>query len=69
MRDAKGRVIPGSIATMETVTLGGISQSIWFRGVSRSNPALILLHGGPGASESALFRHYDSDLEDHFLVV
>ena len=68
-RDAKGNVIPGSIARMESATIGGISQSIWFRGVSQSNPALILLHGGPGTSESALFRHYNSDLEHHFLVV
>lgn len=67
--DAKNHIIPGSIATMETVTIGGISQSIWFRGVSQSNPALILLHGGPGASESALFRHYNSALEQHFMVV
>nr|MBS0021469.1 alpha/beta hydrolase [Gammaproteobacteria bacterium] len=67
--DAHGRVIPGSVATMERLTVGGITQSIWFRGVSRSNPALILLHGGPGASESALFRSYNSALEQHFLVV
>ena len=67
--DAKNHIIPGSIATMETATIGGISQSIWFRGLSRSNPALILLHGGPGTSESALFRHYNSALEQHFLVV
>lgn len=68
-RDAHGRVTPGSVATMATVTIGGISQSIWFRGVSQSNPALILLNGGPGISESALFRHYNSALEQHFLVV
>lgn len=67
--DAEGRIIPGSIATMETLTIGGIPQNFWFRGVSRSNPVLILLHGGPGASESALFRHYNSVLEQHFLVV
>lgn len=67
--DADGRVIPGSVATMETLTIGGVAQSIWFRGVSRTNPPLILLHGGPGASESALFRHYNSALERHFLVV
>lgn len=68
-RGANGHVIPHSIATMETVTIGGIPQSIWFRGVSQSNPALIILHGGPGASESALFRHYNNALEHHFLVV
>jgi pimeloyl-ACP methyl ester carboxylesterase len=67
--DAHGHVIPGSIATMEIVTIGGIPQSIWFRGVNTTNPALIILSGGPGASEAALFRHYNSALEQHFLVV
>ena len=68
-RDENGKIIPGSIAVLEMVPVGGIPQNIWLRGVSRSNPALILLHGGPGASESALFRHYNSELEQHFLVV
>lgn len=67
--DDQGRVIPGSIASMETATIGGISQSLWFRGVDRDMPAVILLHGGPGISESALFRHYDDALERHFLMV
>lgn len=67
--DGDGRVIPGSIATMETVNIGGIAQSIWFRGVDTQKPAIILLHGGPGISESALFRHYDAALEKHFLMV
>ena len=68
-RDANGRIIRGSIAAMEAVNIGGISQSIWFRGVSQSNLAFILLHGGPGTSESAIFRYYNSALEQHFLVV
>jgi pimeloyl-ACP methyl ester carboxylesterase len=68
-RDAQGGIIPGSIAAMETIPIGGISQSVWLRGISRSNPALVLLHGGPGASESALFRRFNSELEQHFLVV
>ena len=67
--DAEGRVIPGSIATMETAEIGGVAQSIWFRGADVRNPAVILLHGGPGASESALFRHYTAALEEHFLMV
>jgi len=54
---------------MELVKIGAILQSIWFRGEDRDNPALLLLHGGPGASESALFRHYNAELEKHFLVV
>ncbi|WP_019867770.1 alpha/beta fold hydrolase [Methylovulum miyakonense] len=67
--DAEGRMIPGSIATMETLAIGGVPQSVWFRGVSQANPILILLHGGPGISESALFRHFNPALEQHFLVV
>lgn len=54
---------------MEQIKIGGILQSVWFRGEDRNNPALLLLHGGPGASESALFRHYNAELEKHFLVV
>lgn len=67
--DVDGHAIPGSIATMETVHIGGIAQSIWFRGVDVQKPAIILLHGGPGVSESALFRHYNAALEKHFLMV
>lgn len=61
--------MPGSIAAMETVRLGGVDQSVWFRGRSTSAVPLVLLHGGPGASESALFRHYDAALENRFVVV
>ena len=68
-RDESGRLIPGSVATMTDVAIGGVKQRLWFRGVSTANPAVILLHGGPGASEAALFRHFNSDLERHFLMV
>ena len=68
-RDSTGRIIAGSIASMETITIGGIPQRFWFRGVSVDNPLLILLHGGPGASESPLFRHYNSELEQHCVIV
>lgn len=47
---------------MEDIMIGGVTQRIWFRGVDRSKPALILLHGGPGASEAALFRHLNKIL-------
>jgi len=68
-KDARGAVVPQSIAAMEQVKIGGILQSVWFRGEDRGNPALLLLHGGPGVSESALFRHYNAELEKDFLVV
>ncbi len=68
-RDAQGRVLPGSIAQMETVTLGGAPQAVWIRGRNVRAPVLVLLHGGPGVSESALFRHYVPALERDFVVV
>lgn len=68
-RGAEGNILPGSIALMEMASIGGMEQSLWFRGEDRGNPALILLHGGPGTSESALFRHYNADLERRFLMV
>ena len=67
--DASGKPVAGSIATMESILINGVDQQLWFRGSDVTHPALILLHGGPGASESALFRHYDAALERHFLVV
>ena len=67
--DGQGRVVAGSVATMEMIELGGVRQSVWYRGRDVKAPALILLHGGPGASASALFRQYDAELEDRYLVV
>lgn len=67
--DAQGRTVLGSVALMKQESIGSIQQQLWIRGVSTSNPALVLLHGGPGASEASLFRHFDADLENHFLVV
>lgn len=55
--DSQGRIIPHSIAAMERVPIGDLHQSVWFRGISGSNPVLILLHGGPGANEAPLFGY------------
>lgn len=68
-RDSQGRLVPESIAVMETISVGGIPQHLWFRGIDTHNPALLILHGGPGASEAALYRHFNSELERHYLVV
>lgn len=54
---------------MTDVVIGGVPQRLWFRGLDVTKPALILLHGGPGASEAALSRHFNADLEQRFLMV
>ena len=61
--------MPGSVATMERPVINGLPQAVWLRGLSEAAPLLVLLHGGPGASEAALFRHFNATLERHFVVV
>jgi len=54
---------------MRTIRIGGMEQRVLIRGRDATNPVLVILHGGPGVSETGLFRHYDAALEDHFVVV
>src|ERR1035438_10143950 len=68
-RGPKGGILPGSIAEIGYLRLGGLSQWVMIRGESLANPPLILLHGGPGFSEMRLFRRYNGPLERTFTVV
>src|SRR5512135_1559192 len=62
-------VVTGSIAEVGCRRIGGIDQWVMVRGENVANPPLILLHGGPGMSETALFRYYNAPLERDFTVV
>ena len=68
-RGPDGEVVPGSIAEIAYRPLGGLDQWVMIRGESVANPPLILLHGGPGLSETAFFRHFNAPLEKSFTVV
>ncbi|NIM92946.1 MAG: alpha/beta fold hydrolase [Anaerolineales bacterium] len=68
-RGPKGRVLPDNIAEAHYVNLGGLDQWMLIRGENLNNPPLILLHGGPGFSETHFFRHFNSPLEKDFTVV
>jgi pimeloyl-ACP methyl ester carboxylesterase len=67
--DSRGEIVPGSIADASYLHLGGLDQWVMMRGESIDNPPLILLHGGPGFSETHFFRHFNSALEKTFTVV
>jgi pimeloyl-ACP methyl ester carboxylesterase len=46
------------------------NQFISIRGKNvKDNPVLLFLHGGPGASATALFQRFNQDLEENFTVV
>jgi len=69
IEDADGRVVAGSIATLERVELNGRKEWITIRGRDADRPVLLFLAGGPGGSELATVRHTLGGLEDHFVVV
>jgi pimeloyl-ACP methyl ester carboxylesterase/membrane protease YdiL (CAAX protease family) len=68
-RGPDGKVLLNSVAEAKYVDLGGINQWVMIRGENIANPALIVLHGGPGMSEMGFFRHFNAPIERHFTVV
>lgn len=68
-RGPDGEVVSGSIAEIAYRRLGGLDQWVMIRGESVANPPLILLHGGPGLSETGFFRHFNAPLEKSFTVI
>ena len=64
-----GEPLPGSIATLEKVQLGGHNQWISIRGRSADNPVLLYLSGGPGQSDLPFSRVLFEDLTRDFVVV
>jgi pimeloyl-ACP methyl ester carboxylesterase len=69
--DGDGMELPGAIASIETVMLGGIPQTITIRTQDTSKPVLLHLHGGPGMPSSpwATWNDYHAELEAEFILV
>lgn len=68
-RGPDGHILPGSVAEARLVPLGGVEQWVLIRGADVANPPLVLLHGGPGFSETGMFRYFNAELEQRFTVV
>jgi pimeloyl-ACP methyl ester carboxylesterase len=66
---ADGQPVPGSIAELSTVELGGGEQAISVRAADPDNPVLLYLSGGPGQSDIAFARALLQPLERDFVVV
>ena len=64
-----GNALPGSIASLEKVKLGGVDQWLIIRGQSVDKPVLLFLSGGPGGSEAGRVLRFNQELEQHFVVV
>jgi len=57
------------IRRTERLSVEGARLYVEVRGRDRQQPALVWLHGGPGAPERPLFRYFNGDLERRFTVV
>lgn len=58
-----------SISSLEQVEINGSYHEVMIRGVDRSNPIVIFIHGGPGCSEIPYVRKYQDLLEKNFTIV
>jgi pimeloyl-ACP methyl ester carboxylesterase len=67
-RTSEGSVEPNSIATAERWDINGFKESVIIRGRNLRNPVLIWVYGD-STSETAVLRHFNAALEDHFTVV
>lgn len=66
--DAAGAPVPGSIAELAVVPIGGQEQSIMLRGDDVEAPVLLFLEGGPGGTAVGSMRYAGRPLEEHFTV-
>ena len=64
-----GEPLPGSIASLEQVEIGGHQTSLLIRGRSVDNPVLLFLSGGPGQTDMPQIRAMWRDLERDFVIV
>ena len=63
-----GEPVPGSIAELTSVRIGGHDQALMIRGRSTDDPVLLYLAGGPGGTDLGAMRA-DAGLEQDFVVV
>jgi len=69
IRDARGAVVRGSVASLEHIALGGVPQWVLIRGRSAKNPVVLFIHGGPGMPAMFLAHAWQRPLEDDFVMV
>jgi len=64
-----GKRLPGAVAELTRVEIGGHDLAMMIRGRRSDNPVLLFLAGGPGGSELGAMRRHLEALERDFVVV
>jgi len=67
--DARKIVTPNGMERLERARIGGIDQWVSIRGADRRNPALIVLHGGPGYVSMPMSWWFGRGWEEYFTVI
>jgi pimeloyl-ACP methyl ester carboxylesterase len=68
--DQAGNIVPGGVASIERVTLGGVEQTILIRTQDTTLPVMLFLHGGPGGAIIPWVEFFHTPLlEENFTVV
>ena len=66
--DANGKPFANSISEKLFVTIGGVKQGMFIKGLNTNNPVLLYVHGGPAFPNYFLIEKYNPGLEEHFTV-
>jgi pimeloyl-ACP methyl ester carboxylesterase len=59
---------PVAIRRSEYLAVDGAKLFLMTRGADRRSPVVLWLHGGPGGPERPLFRYFNGELENRFVV-
>jgi pimeloyl-ACP methyl ester carboxylesterase len=64
-----GEPVPGSIAELTTVSLGGADHAVMIRAADPDDPVILYLAGGPGQSDMGLSRALTTGWVEDFVYV
>ena len=66
--DTNGRPLANGISEKLFLTIGGVRQGMFIKGLNINNPVLLYVHGGPAFPNYFLIEKYKPGLEEYFTV-
>lgn len=63
-----GRELEGSISEKIHVNINGVKQGMFIKGMNKTKPVLLLVHGGPGMPDYVISEENTTVLEKYFIV-
>jgi len=66
--DENGRKLEGSISEKIHVNINGVEQGMFIKGMDKTKPVLLLVHGGPGMPDYVISEENTTVLEKYFTV-